>query len=107
MHKQQQVNGISPDMRLCKVVQKVGQCTSFELFDEATNEFLLACAMENSALGTLIFSTFRDCHLRKFDDIVFLLKGHVDFVATMSRDWMSGLKFILTDATNEAICEIR
>eukprot|EP01032_Pedospumella_encystans_P021982 gene21982-24921_t len=25
----------------------------------------------------------------------------------MSRDWMSGLKFILTDATNEDICEIR
>lgn len=94
-------------MRLCKVVEKVGQCTCFELFDEATNDFLLACAMENTKLGTFIFSTFRDCHLRKFDDIVFLMNGHSDFVATMSKDWMSGLKFVVFDAANEPMCEIK
>ena len=97
----------SLSMRQCKVVEKVGQCTCFELFDEASNEFLLACAMENSTLGSLIFTTFRDCHLRGFDDILYLMEKNASFVAKMSRDWMTGLTFELFSPLDEIICEIK
>ena len=94
-------------MRQCKVVEKVGLCTCFELFDEASNEFLVACAMEKNTLGTFIFTTFRDCHLRGFEDIAFLMNDHTAFVAKMTRDWMSGLTFVLHSDPENKISEIR
>jgi len=95
-------------MRHCTVVEKTGQCISFELFDEKSNEFLLACAMETTTHGTLVFSTLRDCHLRSFRDIQSIMnKHHPDFVAKMTRDWLSGLTFDLVDVRQEPVCQIK
>ena len=94
-------------MRHCTVVEKVGQCICFEVFDDLDNSFLLACAMEKNTHGQFIFTTFRDCHLRGFADIAFLMDNHSDLVARMSRDWLSGLTFVLNSKTDEKICEIK
>lgn len=95
------------EMNHCVVVERLGQCISFELFQESDNNFIVACAMDKSGSGSFIFTTFRDCHLRAFADIVALMKDHSDFVGKMSRDWLSGLTFALLNKADEVVCEIR
>ncbi|KAJ1439324.1 hypothetical protein B484DRAFT_391855 [Ochromonadaceae sp. CCMP2298] len=56
------------------------------MFDEKSNEFMLACAMDSTLQKTLIFTTLRDCHLRSFKDISTIVDNHHPlFVARMSR----------------------
>ena len=94
-------------MKHCLAVEKVGQCICFELFEEESNNFLVACAMDKTSHSAMIFTTLRDCHLRSFSDILILMDDHYDFVAKMSRDWMRGLTFNLLSYTGANICDIK
>lgn len=95
------------NMMQCTVVEKIGQCLSFELFRESDNEFLLACTMDKTGNGSLLFSTFQDSHRRRYEDMVILLQEHPSYVAKLSRDWLSGLTFVLLDKNEIALCEIK
>ena len=98
---------ICADMKHCVVVEKFGQCVSFEMFRESDNSFLIACVMDKASKGPFIFTTFRDCHLRSFVDIEYLMHDHPDFVGKMSRDWLSGLTFAVLNKSEEIVSEIR
>jgi hypothetical protein len=94
-------------MMNCIVVEKLGQCTSFEMYLESDQSFIVACVMDNNSNGSFIFTTFRDSHLRAFSDITRLLNDHDDYVGKMSRDWLSGLTFALFNRSDEIVSEIR
>jgi hypothetical protein len=98
---------VSVEMCHCIVVERVGQCISFELFKESDNTFLVACVKDKATNGTFLLTTFRDSHLRGFADMVELMKGHIDYVGKISRDWVSGLSFSLLNRVDEVVCDIK
>lgn len=91
------------------VIEKTGQSLCYELYDETTNKFIIACVMDKyMQKGLLIFTTLKDCHLRKYNDIIAMIdESHPDFIARMTRDWISGLKFSLFNRSSEIVCDIR
>eukprot|EP01039_Chlorochromonas_danica_P008093 gene8093-8928_t len=93
-------------MQHCIVLKKVGQCTVYELYEEESNTFLLACVTCVLLSPMLLFITTPDCHLRKFEDICCNLNIRY-FVAKMLPDWMTGLNYKLTGFDESLICEIK
>ena len=54
------------DMCYCYVERVKGQhTTSFNLYREDTGEFMIAAACASNMTGGLVFTNFKDCHLRK------------------------------------------
>ena len=93
------------EMRQCVVMERIGQCTCFELYLESDNSFVVACAMDKNSSGSFIFTTFQDCHLRAcaFPDIVRLMQDNPDYVGKMSRDWLSGLTFAFLNRLDQVV----
>lgn len=94
-------------MANCVVLERIGQCICFEMYRESDNSFIMACVMDNTANGSLLFTTFRDCHLRAFSDMVVLLRDHDDYVGKLSREWIGGLNFALLNRSEEVVCDIK
>lgn len=94
------------EMQHCVVLKKVGQCTVYELYDEESNAFLLACVTCTLLSPMLLFVTTPDCHQRKFEDICCNLNIRY-FVAKMLPDWMTGLNFKLTGFDESLLCDIK
>ncbi|RYG98725.1 hypothetical protein EON65_51090 [archaeon] len=88
------------------MIKKVGQSTCYELYEEETNRFLLACVSCVLISPMLLFVTSQDCHQRKFEDICCNLNIRY-FVAKMTPDWMTGLNFKLTGFDESVLCEIK
>ena len=97
------------DMRLCTVVEKFGHSWCFELFDEASGTFLLACVLKRQDTTTeMLFTTLQDCHLRSYSDVKRLMsRNNQHFVALMTREWLRGLEYQLSSPNGDTICEIR
>lgn len=100
------LNVLHDRMQHCIVLKKVGHCTCYELYDEETNTFLVACVSCVLLSPMLLFVSSQDCHLRKFEDICCNLNIRL-FVAKMLPDWMTGLNYKLTAFDESLICDIR
>lgn len=97
---------VSGAMRLCVVYRKVGLCISYELYDEASEEFLMSCVSCPQISPMMLFLAIKDCHLRRFEDICCNLKIQY-FIAKMVSDWMTGTHFKLTSFDEKLIAQIR
>lgn len=97
----------TPSMRHCLIMQKVGKCIAFELYDERENIFILACVCNGNLRGELLFTTIKDCHLRNFDDLLPIVSRNSEFLAKMSRDWLTGSIFSVRDRTDLLLSEIK
>lgn len=97
---------VSNEMTHCIVYKKVGLCISFEVYEESTNEFLMACVACPKMSPMIIFLRLQNCHLRSFEDICCNLNMKY-FLGRMMPDWMTGYIYTLTGFNGEMLCEIR
>lgn len=93
-------------MRNCVVKMKKGKSTSFELYDECTDRFLLSCVFSLNLSPMLLLVTLQDAHQRHFDEICCNLSLR-QYVAKMVPDWMTGCNFKLTKFQGTEVCEIK
>lgn len=93
-------------MAHCIMLKKIGLSISYELYDEATNKFLMACVSCPIMSPLLLFVTLQDCHKKRFEDLCCNL--HVKyFIAKMIPDWKTSMRFEVFGFEGAMICEIR
>ncbi len=93
-------------MTNCVVYKKEGLSTSFELYEEATNQFLVACVLCPSLSPMLLFVRLTDCHMRRFDELCCNINFR-QYAGKMIPDWMSGHMFTLTSFEGNDLCKIK
>jgi hypothetical protein len=96
----------SNDMLHCIVYKKTGLSTTFELYDEAKHQFIMACVMCPHVSPMILFLKQQNCHLRRFDEICCNLSIK-HFIARMTPDWITGHVFNVTGSNGQFICEIK
>ena len=94
------------EMVQCIAYRKQGLSTSFELYVESTNEFLLSCVFSPTMSPVMLFLKQRDCHLRRFEDICNTLNLRY-YVGKLTADWMTKTVFNLTTFEGNELCEIK
>jgi hypothetical protein len=87
---------IQEEMRNCKVVKNIGESISFEMFDESSNTFILACVVGYTLSDGFAFIKQQNCHKKSLVEI-----SDKNIIARMTIDWLSGLIFTLTCCSND------
>lgn len=93
-------------VRKCIVRKKVEFSTALELYDQTTDEFILACVYCTEMSPMMILTTLQNAHLRRFDELCCNINLR-QFVGKMIPDWVSGCHFKLTKFQGTEVCEIR
>eukprot|EP01040_Poterioochromonas_malhamensis_P006441 gene6441-6939_t len=97
---------LSNQMAHCVVMKKNGMCIAYELYEEATNQFIMSCVACPQLTPMILFVRIQDCHLRNFEDLCCNLNIKY-YLGRMMSDWMTGYNYTLTGFNGEVLCEIR